>query len=142
MLIREFVGWAKARGTVSRSGQDRRARRAHAWARSAPLRFAHPTESTESRLGGRRAAHDGGGGRIVAGDVGAVAAARRIALVDGAVAGAGARAAWGAVVGEHEVGDARRDLGAEARAVEHAVVADVGLHPVRRAVGRDVDAQA
>src|SRR5690242_16898641 len=32
-----------------------------------------------------------------------------------------------AVVGEDEVGDARRDLGAETRAVEHAVMAD----PVR-----------
>ena len=30
-----------------------------------------------------------------------------------------------------EVGDARRDLGAEARAVEDAVVADLGLHVVR-----------
>ena len=30
-------------------------------------------------------------------------------------------------VGADEIGDARRDLGAEARAVEHAVVADAGL---------------
>ena len=35
------------------------------------------------------------------------------------------------IVRQHEVGNARRDLGAEARAVEHAVMADAGLQPVR-----------
>ena len=39
----------------------------------------------------------------------------------------------GAVVRQHEIGDARRDLGAEARAVEHAVMADRGLQPMRLA---------
>ena len=41
----------------------------------------------------------------------------------------------------HEVDDARRDLGAEARAVEHAVVADAGLHVVGVLVRRKVAAQ-
>ena len=42
---------------------------------------------------------------------------------------------------EHEIGDARRDLGAEARAVEHAVVADAELQIMRLALRRNVDAQ-
>ena len=45
------------------------------------------------------------------------------------------------VVREHEIGHARGDLGAEARAVEHAVMADAGLQPMRLAVGRDVHAK-
>src|SRR3954451_1737093 len=48
-------------------------------------------------------------------------------------------AAGGApIVGQYEVGDTRRDLGAETRTVEHAVVPDALLHPVRLAVGRNV----
>src|SRR6478672_12708076 len=45
------------------------------------------------------------------------------------------------VVGQYEVGDARRDLGAETRTVEHAVMTDILLHPMRLTVGRDVHAQ-
>src|SRR5262249_47106246 len=47
----------------------------------------------------------------------------------------------GAIDGEHEVGDARGDLSAEARAVEDAVVAHIRLQPMRLAVGGDIDAQ-
>ena len=43
---------------------------------------------------------------------------------------------------QHEIGDARRDFGAEPRAVEHAVMADAGLKPMDLVLGRDVDAQA
>ena len=52
------------------------------------------------------------------------------------------RRRWSAprAVGGDEIGDARRDLGAEARAVEDAVMADLRLHVVGAHVGRDVDA--
>ncbi len=43
---------------------------------------------------------------------------------------------------QHEIGNARRDLRAEARAVEHAVMSDARLQPMRLAVRRDVGAQA
>ena len=46
-----------------------------------------------------------------------------------------------AIVRQHEIGDARRDLGAEARAVEHAVMADGRLQVMRLVVGRNVRAQ-
>src|SRR5438874_12490956 len=52
-----------------------------------------------------------------------------------------ATAGAAAIVGEDEIGDAGRNLGAEARAVEHAVMADARLQPVRLAFGGDVDAQ-
>src|SRR5215813_900763 len=42
---------------------------------------------------------------------------------------------------EHEVGDARRDLGAEARAVEDAIVSHVRLQPMRLAIRRNAGAQ-
>ncbi len=45
------------------------------------------------------------------------------------------------VEADHEVDDARRDLGAEARAVEDAVMADARLEVVHALVGRDVDAE-
>src|SRR5690606_27311231 len=41
----------------------------------------------------------------------------------------------------HEVDDARHDLGAETRAVEDAIMADLRLHVVRSHVLRDVHAQ-
>src|SRR5215475_5410631 len=58
---------------------------------------------------------------------------------DGATASAAAHAAG--IVGEHEVGDAGHDLGAEARAVEYAVVTHGGLQPMRLAMVRYVDAE-
>jgi len=45
------------------------------------------------------------------------------------------------VMRKHKITDARRDLGAEARAVEHAVMADVRLFPMYLVLGRDVHAQ-
>src|SRR5579883_1257856 len=96
------------------------------------------TESCDEGLGlaRRRAAGGDGPRRIVVGDV-AVAIGGAVALVGGAVAGPRAGGTRGAVVREHEVGDARRDLGAEARAVEHTIMTDVGLQPVRlEAVGK------
>src|SRR5262245_13620338 len=58
---------------------------------------------------------------------------------DGATASAAARAAD--IIGEHEVGDARHDLGAEARAAEYAVVTHGGLQPMRLAMVRYIDAE-
>src|SRR6202035_2709480 len=46
-----------------------------------------------------------------------------------------------AIVGHHEVRDPRRDLGAKARSVEHAVMADTRLHPMGPALGGNVEAQ-
>ena len=51
------------------------------------------------------------------------------------------RALVAAVVRQDEIGDARRDLGAEARAVEHAVMADARLQVVRLLVVRKVRAE-
>src|SRR3954447_13291214 len=45
------------------------------------------------------------------------------------------------IIREDEVGDARHDFGAETRAVEHAVMADIGLQPVRLEVVGNVRAQ-
>ena len=57
-------------------------------------------------------------------------------------AGIGAVAASApAVMRKHEIGDTRRDIGAEARAVEHAVMADPRLQIMRLGVGRNVRAQ-
>jgi hypothetical protein len=39
-------------------------------------------------------------------------------------------AAGAEIMRQHEVGDARRDFGTEARSVENAVVADAGLQPM------------
>src|SRR5256885_13666511 len=50
-------------------------------------------------------------------------------------------AAAAGVVREQAVSNPRRDSGAEARAVEHPVMAHTGLQPMRLALGRDVDAQ-
>src|SRR3954468_5183147 len=47
-----------------------------------------------------------------------------------------------AVVRQHEVGNARCDLGAKAGAVEHAIMADARLQIVHFVFVRDVDAQA
>src|SRR4051794_11879910 len=46
------------------------------------------------------------------------------------------------VVREHEIRDARRDLGAEARAVEHAIVSDARLQIVHLVLVGDIRAQA
>src|SRR6266705_494284 len=61
----------------------------------------------------------------------AVAAPARTAAAAGAAA---------AVVGADEVGDPRRDLRAEPRAVEHAVMADAELQVMRLALVGDADA--
>src|SRR6266542_5122101 len=45
------------------------------------------------------------------------------------------------VVRHDEVGDAGRDLGAEARAVEHAEMADAELQVMRLSLGRNASAQ-
>src|SRR5690606_15807161 len=46
-----------------------------------------------------------------------------------------------AIVAQDEIGDAGGHFGAKSRAVEHAVMADAGLHVMRLAVGRYVDAE-
>src|SRR6478672_8457160 len=53
----------------------------------------------------------------------------------------GAVAADSVIVREHEVGNARHDLGTKPRTVEHAVMAHGRLQPVRLALRRDVDAE-
>src|SRR3954462_14852477 len=50
-------------------------------------------------------------------------------------------AADSVIVREHEVGNARHDLGTKSRTVEHAVMTDGRLQPVRLALRRDVDAE-
>src|SRR5580698_4478638 len=54
-----------------------------------------------------------------------------------AVAGAGCRL----LHRQDEIGNARRDLSAETRAVEHAVMADTRLQPVRLPVRWNIGAQ-
>src|SRR6516225_3437101 len=60
-------------------------------------------------------------------------------FVAAAIAGLGTRAIgrWRSIERGDEGGDARRDLGAEARAVEDAVVADLRLQVMRLAAGGD-----
>src|SRR4051812_38418974 len=50
-------------------------------------------------------------------------------------------AANSVIVREHEVGNARHDLGPKPRTVEHAIMTDGRLQPVRLALRRDVDAE-
>src|SRR5262245_55124544 len=71
---------------------------------------------------------------------GAVTRRRRAADQGGDSAAASAARAAG-IVGEHEVGDTRHDLGAETRTVEYAVVTHGRLQPMRLAMRRYVDAQ-
>src|SRR5471030_1607881 len=47
----------------------------------------------------------------------------------------------GSVIRQDEFGDARHDLRAEARTVEHAVMTNARSEVMRLAVGRDVDAK-
>src|ERR1700730_12186217 len=47
----------------------------------------------------------------------------------------------GGIIRQHEVRNARRDLGAESRAIKDAVVTNRGLHIVRLALARNVGAQ-
>ena len=41
----------------------------------------------------------------------------------------------------NEVQHARRDVAAEARTIEHAIMADFRLHPVRTSLVRNIDAE-
>src|SRR5262245_34939006 len=67
---------------------------------------------------------------------------RLAAQCDSHLAGRASPAALRALpVRRNEVGDARRDLAAEARAVEHAVVPDAELKVMGLALGRNAGAQ-
>src|SRR5271168_2413120 len=84
----------------------------------------------------------------VRGECGNIAAAGRLrrlqgdAIAHATLAGAVERGRLRFPHRQNEIGDARRDLGAEARAVEHAVMTDALLQPMGMAVRRDVRAQA
>ena len=64
---------------------------------------------------------------------GAIVRAPPVKAIAGALRGVSHR--------QDEVGDTRSDFGSEARAVEHAVMADARLQPMRLTVRRYVDAE-
>src|SRR6185437_1553065 len=66
---------------------------------------------------------------------------KKLAAARGRLGWTGGTAA-SAIVGQREVGDAGRDLGAEARAVEHAIVPDIRLEIMRLVLGRNSRAQS